>query len=85
VRAEGGTVSYRYPLGTGRQLTQIGSVAGRVEVESKDPLRNVYSPTHAIDVKRSSDRRSLVSFESEAARSRRTFNCSTPSRKKTSA
>src|SRR6187551_646762 len=52
VRAEGGTVSYRYPLGTGRQLTQIGSVAGRVEVESKDPLRNVYSPTHAIDVKR---------------------------------
>ena len=35
VRAEGGTVSYRYPLGTGRQLTQIGSVAGRVEVESQ--------------------------------------------------
>src|SRR5689334_849480 len=56
VRAEGGTVSYRYPLGTGRQLTQIGSVAGRVEVESKEPLRNVYSPTHAIDVKHSSDR-----------------------------
>jgi Ca-activated chloride channel family protein len=65
VRAEGGTVSYRYPLGTGRQLTQIGSVAGRVEVESREPLRNVYSPTHAIDVKRSSDSRSLVSFESE--------------------
>jgi Ca-activated chloride channel family protein len=66
VRAEGGTVSYRYPLGTGRQLTQIGSVAGRVEIESKEPLRNVYSPTHAIDVKRSSDRRSIVSFESES-------------------
>src|SRR5688572_19311168 len=26
VRAEGGTVSYRYPLGTGRQLAQIGTV-----------------------------------------------------------
>ena len=65
VRAEGGTVSYRYPLGTGRQIAQIGSVAGRVELESKEPLRNVYSPTHAIDVKRNSDRRSLVSFESE--------------------
>lgn len=65
VRAEGGTVSYRYPLGTGRQLTEIGSVAGRVEVESKDPLRNIYSPTHSIDVKRSNDRRSVVSFESE--------------------
>ena len=67
VRAEGGTVSYRYPLGTGRQLTQIGSVAGRVEVESKDPLRNVYSPTHTIDVKRNNERRSVVSFESASA------------------
>lgn len=64
VRAEGGTVSYRYPLGTGRQLTQIGSVAGRIELESTEPLRNVYSPTHAIDVKRNNERRSLVSFES---------------------
>ncbi|HXQ72060.1 MAG TPA: VIT and VWA domain-containing protein [Pyrinomonadaceae bacterium] len=64
VRAEGGTVSYRYPLGTGRQMVEIGSVSGRVEVESKEPLRNVYSPTHSIDVKRATDRRSLVSFES---------------------
>ena len=73
VRAEGGTVSYRYPLGTGRQLTQLGSVAGRVEIESKEPLRNVYSPTHAIDVKRSSDRRSLVSFESESGKEPQDF------------
>ena len=73
VRAEGGTVSYRYPLGTGRQLTQIGSVAGRVEVESKEPLRNIYSPTHAIDVKRSNDRRSLVSFESESGKEPQDF------------
>ena len=73
VRAEGGTVSYRYPLGTGRQFTQIGSVAGRVEVESKDPLRNVYSPTHVIDVKRSSDRRSLVSFESVSGKEPQDF------------
>jgi Ca-activated chloride channel homolog len=73
VRAEGGTVSYRYPLGTGHQLTQIGSVAGRIEVESNDPLRNVYSPTHAIDVKRNGDRRSLVSFESESGKETQDF------------
>ncbi|MGH9881856.1 MAG: VIT domain-containing protein, partial [Pyrinomonadaceae bacterium] len=64
VRAEGGTVSYRYPLGLGRQTAEIGTVSGRVEVESREPLRNVYSPTHVIDVKRHTDRRSLVSFES---------------------
>ena len=68
VRAEGGTVSYRYPLGVGRQITQIGSVAGRVDVESKAPLRNIYSPTHAIDVKRSGETRSVVSFESESGK-----------------
>jgi Ca-activated chloride channel family protein len=73
VRAEGGTVSYRYPLGTGRQLTEIGSVAGRVELESKEPLRNIYSPTHSIDVKRSNDRRSLVSFESEGGKDPQDF------------
>jgi Ca-activated chloride channel homolog len=67
VRAEGGTVSYRYPLGTGRQMVEIGSVSGRVEIEAKDALRNVYSPTHSVDVKRTNDRRSLVSFESTNA------------------
>src|SRR5688572_11260355 len=73
LRAEGGTASYRYPLGTGRQLTQIGSVAGRVEVESREPLRNIYSPTHTIDVKRSNDRRSMVSFESESSKEPQDF------------
>jgi len=73
VHAEGGTVSYRYPLGTGRQLAQIGSVAGRIEVEGREPVRNVYSPTHAIDVKRSSDRRSLVTFESESGKEPQDF------------
>jgi len=73
VRAEGGTVAYRYPLGTGRQLATIGSVAGRVEVESKEPLRNVYSPTHAIDVKHNSERRSVVSFESEGGKEPQDF------------
>ena len=64
LRAESGTVAYSYPLGTGRQVTQIGSVSGRIELESKEPLRNIYSPTHAIDVKRSGERRSVISFES---------------------
>lgn len=64
LRAESGTVAYRYPLGTGRQVTQIGSVSGRIELESKEPLRNIYSPSHAVEVKRNGDRRSVVTFES---------------------
>lgn len=65
LRAESGTVAYRYPLGTGRQMAQIGSVAGRIELESKDPLRNIYSPTHAIEVKRNGTGRAMVTFENQ--------------------
>jgi len=70
---EGGTIAYRYPLGTGRQMTQIGSVSGHVEVESKDPLRNVYSPSHSIDVKHTGDHRASVSFESDSSREPQDF------------
>src|SRR5437762_653833 len=65
LRAESGTVAYRYPLGTGHNLVEIGSVAGRVEIEGREPLRNIYSPSHAIDVTRAKDGRTArVSFES---------------------
>lgn len=73
LKAESGTVAYRYPLGMGRQLSQVGSVAGRIEVEAKDALRNVYSPTHLIDVKRNNDRRSVVSFETEKGKELQDF------------
>ncbi|HEY0078020.1 MAG TPA: VIT and VWA domain-containing protein [Pyrinomonadaceae bacterium] len=64
LRAETATVSYRYPLGTGRNLADIGTVSGRVEVEGRDPLRNIYSPSHSIDVARTGDSRARISFES---------------------
>ncbi len=73
VRAESGTVAYRYPLGTGRQLAQIGTVSGRIDLEGKDPLRNVYSPTHAIDVKHNGERRAIISFESESGKEPQDF------------
>jgi Ca-activated chloride channel family protein len=66
LRAESGTVSYRYPLGTGHNLVSIGQVSGTVEIEGKEPVRNIYSPSHAVDVSRSKadERRARVSFES---------------------
>ena len=63
LKAESGTVAYRYPLGMGRQATEIGSVAGRIELDSKDPVRNIYSPSHEISVKRNGERKSVISFE----------------------
>src|SRR4029078_9077996 len=73
VKAESGTVAYRYALGMGKEIVQVGSVAGRVEVETKDPLRNVCSPAHVIDVKRNNEHKSVVSFETERGKELQDF------------
>jgi Ca-activated chloride channel homolog len=67
LKAEGGTVAYRYPLGTGRNVAPVvGTVSGRVEIEAGEPVRNLYSPSHEIEVAREGSRRARVSFESKA-------------------
>lgn len=73
-----GTVAYRYPLGSGGNPAvpilpegvsntvtkpEIASVSGRIEIAAANGIRNVYSPTHTIDVARRSDRAVTVSFE----------------------
>lgn len=64
LHAESGTVSYRYPLGTGHNLAQIGTVSGRVDIEGKEPIRNIYSPTHQIEQAHHGSRNARISFES---------------------
>jgi Ca-activated chloride channel homolog len=78
LKAEAGTVSYRYPLGTGQRAwiepnrteisrgtrpDKIGTVSGRIEIQSKEPLRNIYSPSHAIDVNKKGETGAVVTFE----------------------
>src|SRR5688500_10387681 len=80
LKAESGTVSYRYPLGTGRNLWQrqnvfpetvrgqmppqrFGTVSGKIEITGKEALRNIYSPSHKIDVTNKGERAASVSFE----------------------
>jgi Ca-activated chloride channel family protein len=78
LKAEGGTVSYRYPLGMGRRTwtdnseessaprpgARVGVFSGRVEIESKQALRSVYSPSHSIDIKRQGETKAVLTFES---------------------
>lgn len=71
LRADAGTVSYRYPLGVGRNAAAVERVAGRVEIEAGRGLRTVYSPSHEVDVARRGDRRALVSFEARGEEGRR--------------
>lgn len=78
LKAESGTVAYRYPLGTGRNVwrqnpdrgvrapQQFGTVSGTIEIIGNEALRNVYSPTHQIDVKRKGETSANVSFETKS-------------------
>ena len=112
LKAESGTVAYRYPLGTGGRIwnnlrpvpiprptprpmppprplprprpvptnnfvennvevsgnqtrnQQIGTVSGRIEIVTTQALRNIYSPSHSIDTKRTGETKAVMSFES---------------------
>ena len=66
LKAESGTVSYRYPLGTGHNLAKIGEVSGRIEIDGKETVRNIYSPSHQIDLAHHGSRIARLSFESKA-------------------
>lgn len=79
LKADSGTVSYKYPLGTGRNLwkrpgqvevqrgvmppQKFGTVSGRVEIVGRQALRNIYSPSHKIDVTNKGENAASVSFE----------------------
>ncbi len=86
LKAESGTVSYRYPLGTGHNVwsppvifsdgrgiedridrpttdQKFGTVSGKIEIAGREALRNVYSPSHNIDIKNKNERSVTVSFE----------------------
>ncbi len=87
LKAESGTVAYRYPLGTGRNLwarsvptpltrgedernlnkknpaQKFGTVSGKIEITGKEAIRNVYSPSHQIEVKNKGEKSAVVSFE----------------------
>ncbi len=89
LKAESGTVAYRYPLGTGRNVwarpmplpmpmedsgqfrqgsrpqQKFGTVSGTIEIIGKEALRNIYSPSHDIDVKHKGETAANISFETK--------------------
>jgi Ca-activated chloride channel homolog len=73
LRAENGTVGYRYPLGIGRNASRIERLAGRVQLRTNGGLRTVYSPTHDVDVRRDGGRGATVSLEQGPRSERRDF------------
>lgn len=56
-RRDSGVTDFLFPLSTAKYTTQaVERVSIRVTIESDEKIKNVYSPTHAVEVKRESRR-----------------------------
>lgn len=65
---EQGVVEYIYPLKTdGKGTRTLEEFSVKLSIKSQHPVQSVYSPTHAIDLKRTSDREVTVEFEKNQA------------------
>src|SRR4051794_36185573 len=63
---EGNLAEYVYPLKTdGKATKTLEAFSVQATIKSQHPVTNVYSPTHAITLKRTSDREVAVSFDRE--------------------
>jgi Ca-activated chloride channel homolog len=64
LKADNGLVGYVLPLNTEKfSAKPIGNVSVKVELESKRPLKSIYSPSHAVDIKRHGATRATAGYE----------------------
>jgi Ca-activated chloride channel family protein len=72
---ESGTLHYRYPLRTsGPQASTLEDFTLSATIDSRIPIRAVYSPTHRIDTTRRGDHSATVGFEEGRASLDRDFD-----------
>src|SRR5207253_1795212 len=65
---DAGLVEYIYPLKTdGKATSTLQEFSIQATIKSQHPIQNIYSPTHAINVTRPSDREALVKFDRNQA------------------
>ena len=64
LKADAGLVSYVYPLNTEKfSAKPIKNVSVKVELQNDRPLKSIYSPSHAVEIKRHGPNRATVGFE----------------------
>jgi Ca-activated chloride channel family protein len=69
LKSDSGLVSYVYPLNTEKfSAKPIKNISVKVELESKRPLNTIYSPSHAVEIKRDGPNRATVGYEASDVR-----------------
>ncbi len=64
LKSDEGLVSYLLPLNTEKYSAKpIKNVSVKVDLHTKRPLKSIYSPTHALEIKRDGPDRATAGFE----------------------
>ena len=65
-RKENGLTDFLFPMSTAKYTAEAPEkVEIRATIESQDEIKNVYSPTHAIEIKRPDERHAAITFSSQ--------------------
>ncbi|MGZ4987991.1 MAG: VIT domain-containing protein, partial [Limisphaerales bacterium] len=69
LKSDSGLVSYTFPLNTTRFSTRpLKNVSVKIDLESTQPLKSIYSPSHKVEVRRKGDDRATIGFETVDAK-----------------
>ncbi len=65
-RKDQGLTDFLFPLSTAKYTSEpVGEVSVRVTITSEEEIKNVYSPTHDVKIKRPDDRHATVTYSAE--------------------
>jgi Ca-activated chloride channel family protein len=65
-RKQEGLTDFLFPLSTAKYTSDaVEKVDIRVTIESRDEIKNVYSPTHAVEIKRPDQQHATIAFSSK--------------------
>jgi len=61
-----GLTDFLFPLSTAKYTSDpVDEINFRISIESQDEIKNVYSPTHPVDIKRPDDKHAVVTWKVE--------------------
>jgi len=64
LKSDAGLIGYVYPLNTEKfSAAPVKDISIKVELECDRPLKSIYSPSHAVEIKRHGSRNATVGFE----------------------
>ena len=66
MRKSDGSTDFLFPLTTAKYTTDpVEKIEFRLTIDSAEPIKNVYSPSHTVEIKRPDDRRATIHYVAE--------------------